>query len=246
MILCYTFFFLLAPVITQETTFKLEDVIRQRIKDKAFDSVERKTKLAEAPTEYRKKLVLEQEKSKQSLAQIYESEFLKQKEALDPDAADKEEPEPKEHTEIKTLMKTLFAKLDALSNFHFTPKAVIPELKIVNNLPAISMEEVAPVAVSDAALLAPEEVKNKTKGDVIGRGERTDTDKRRERRQKKAKQKKHAIEKEKKDQDALQNGKFSKKKAKNLLDKVTKDRNVEKVINFIENPVKIWYTHLTK
>lgn len=198
-----------------------------------WDDVERKTKLVESFNEYKKKLVLDQEKSKQSLAQIYEADYLKQKEALNPDASDKPEEEPKEQTEIKSLMRNLFSKLDALSNFHFTPKSVAPELRIVNNLPAINMEEVTPVASSDAALLAPEEIKRKTKGNVIGKAERTKTDKNRERRQKKSKQREHAKDiqnKEKTKQKAGLGVKFDKQKAGHLLDKITKDSNVNKVL----------------
>ncbi|CAG9763320.1 unnamed protein product [Ceutorhynchus assimilis] len=186
-----------APVITEQTSLQLEDIIRQRIKNKTFDSVEKISRPIETPLEYRKKLVLDQEKSKESLANIYEKEFLEQQAKLDKDNVDAPEKEPETHKELKKLMKSLFNKLDALSNYHFTSTPAIPELKIVSNLPAVNMEEVAPVATSDGALLAPEEIRNKTKGDVLGKGEKTGTDKKRERRKKKLKQKIHAKRKAK-------------------------------------------------
>lgn len=222
-----------APVITEQTTLKLEDIIKQRIKDKAWDDVEKKFKPVETPLEYKKKLILNQEKSKESLSQIYENEYIRQKEALNPDNNEKEEEEPKLHTEIREMMDSVFSKLNALSNFHYTPVQAKPEIRIVNNMPAINMEEVAPVGMSDAALLAPEEIKAKPRGDVIGKSERTKTDMKRERRRKKMRQRARQQAMEQKEKlNALKPGvakKYKKEKATDLIKKLSKNRNIIKM-----------------
>lgn len=182
-----------APIITEETTKTLEELIIQRIKDKIYDDVERKVKPSEEMPEFRKRIVLDQEKSKKSLADIYEEEYMKQQEK------EREEVENPDHEEIRKSMQALFVKLDALSNFYFRPKLSNPEVQIISNIPSISMEEVAPVNVSDAARLAPHEIKDNAKGDVVGDTEKTSTDKKRERRKKKIKQKGIGKAKEKKE-----------------------------------------------
>ncbi|XP_050357303.1 U3 small nucleolar ribonucleoprotein protein MPP10 [Nymphalis io] len=176
------------PTITEQTTVTLEGLIKQRVKDKAWDDVSRKEKPVDDQLLFKKPEVLDQSKSKLSLAQVYETEYLKQKQALSGEVEDEKEPES--HTEVRNAMNKLFSKLDALCHYHYTPKAPQAEVKIISNTPAISMEEVAPVAASEAALLAPEEVKRKHKGDLMSKEERTQTDKNRERRKKKKLQRK--------------------------------------------------------
>ncbi|XP_021700627.1 U3 small nucleolar ribonucleoprotein protein MPP10 [Aedes aegypti] len=217
-----------APIVTEETTMRLEDIIKQRIKNKAYDDVERKIRPPDNPREYRKQLVLDSEKSKESLAQIYEKDYLKQLKDANPDAQEAEEEEPKEHKEIRNMMKTLLAQLDALSNFHYTPRPAVPDLKIITNTPAINMEEVAPVATSSATLLAPEEVHNRPKGDVMAKGERTKTDKNRERRLKKRFQREKFQRQAEKEQKQLEKGYKPKGKdlQEKLLKKVSQAKNV--------------------
>ena len=105
------------------------------ILDEAWDDVERKIKPVENPYDFKKKLILDQEKSKLSLSQVYEEEYLKQKgdaEAaqkapgvLDDDV-DKDKPEIVD--EIKSRMKELFVKLDTLTHYHYTPQALNAEV----------------------------------------------------------------------------------------------------------------------
>ncbi|XP_071424784.1 U3 small nucleolar ribonucleoprotein protein MPP10 [Pithys albifrons albifrons] len=213
----------MAPVITEETTFQLEDIIKQRILDEAWDDVVPKEKPKEEAFEYKKRITLDHEKSKLSLAEIYEQEYMKLHQQKT------EEEENPEHKEIQEMMDSLFLKLDALCNFHFTPKPPVPEVKIVSNLPAISMEEVAPVAVSDAALLAPEEIKEKNKaGDVKTDAEKTPTDKKRELRRKKLRKRMRRREREKRQKllDKMKpekERKLSKKAAAAKLKQLTKE-----------------------
>jgi U3 small nucleolar RNA-associated protein MPP10 len=121
------------------------------------------------------------------------------------------------------------------NSLYFIAKQLKPEVKIVTNTPAISMEEVAPVVASDAMLLAPEETHNKNV-ELKGDEEKTDTDRKRERRAKKLKQRLKANEQEKRKKlvNKLNPGlgnKYAKKKALEDLEKESKSSKNISVIN---------------
>ncbi|KAL7646665.1 UNVERIFIED_CONTAM: hypothetical protein RMT77_001918 [Armadillidium vulgare] len=185
------------PVITEEVNKKIEELILTRIKNQSFDSVERKIKPVVDPSQFKQKLILDQEKSTKSLAEIYEEEYLKKQEETKGKAqtvhsvlseADENHELPI-HKEIKRAMKSLFTKLDSLFHYHYTPIYKPPEVKVVKNVQAITIEESTPAIVSDATLLAPQEIVASTRGELKGKTEKDKTDKKRERRSKKKHQK---------------------------------------------------------
>uniref|UniRef100_A0A7N0VN40 U3 small nucleolar ribonucleoprotein protein MPP10 n=1 Tax=Kalanchoe fedtschenkoi TaxID=63787 RepID=A0A7N0VN40_KALFE len=169
-----------APVITEEVTVSIEDMIKKRILEGRFDDVQKPPGLpTKAPRERKE---LDETKSKKGLGEIYEDEYVQK---TNPDAplitfSDEQK------KEASMIFKTLCVKLDALSHFHFAPKPVIEDMSIQSNLPALAMEEVAPVAVSDAAMLAPEEVYD-GKGDFKEEAELTQAERKRRRANKKRK-----------------------------------------------------------
>ncbi|KAK9506499.1 hypothetical protein O3M35_008427 [Rhynocoris fuscipes] len=175
------------PVITRKRTKKLHNIICEIILNKSFDDVEKKQKPVSNVNEFKNKIVLDQEKSKLSLAEIYEKKYLKEME--NKSTEEKEETESAEKKEIRELMHSVITKLQALSNLYFTPKPAIPELRVVSNLPAVAIEEVGPIAISHDKLLAPEEISGISKRLDMDKEERTATDKKRERRKKKLLQK---------------------------------------------------------
>ncbi|GAA5845129.1 hypothetical protein JCM11251_008004 [Rhodosporidiobolus azoricus] len=149
-----------APMVTEETTKTIEDLIKKRILDNQFDDVERRRPVdpnAFLPSRY---MELQDTKSQKSLAEVYEDEFR--------DARDREQGREvvneldkdlqKKHDEIEALFEDLAARLDALSNARFTPKAPKATITTVSNLPSISVESALPTTNSTSALLAPEEV----------------------------------------------------------------------------------------
>ncbi|KAM0982431.1 hypothetical protein PS2_015093 [Malus domestica] len=186
-----------APVITEEVTTSIEDMIKKRIEEGRFDDVQKAPTLpSKAPREFKE---LDENKSKKGLADVYEEEYV-QKTSLSSAPLSLTD---KQKDEASKLFKKLCLKLDALSHFHFTPKPVIEDMSVQANVPALAMEEIAPVAVSDAAMLAPEEVFS-GKGDIKEETELTQAERKRRRANKKRKFKAREVKRAmKKPRDSL-------------------------------------------
>lgn len=190
------------PIVTEETTQSLEQLIKARIVAGQFDTVVRK--IPETVHKFTKNsFELDETKPSQSLAEVYETEFQKKQNPGSYQSAQDKRLEL-DHKEITELYKDLCYNLDSLSNFHYTPKPATESLNIVSNAPAIAMEEAQPLTMSSASRLAPQEQysASATKGEVVGKSglpqskaEMTSEERQRHRRRQRAVAKKSGAQK---------------------------------------------------
>lgn len=110
------------PVITEEIVQSLEETIKARILENRFDDVVRLRPLGDKLFLPSRLLELQDTKSTQSLAQIYENDYIASAGAQAAD--DRDGKLKKEHDAIEALWEKICGKLDALCNAHFTPKQV--------------------------------------------------------------------------------------------------------------------------
>jgi U3 small nucleolar RNA-associated protein MPP10 len=179
-----------APVITDEHTQTLEDLIRVRVRDAAYDDVVRRTE-ADVEADKRKKKELPElnhEKSKLSLAELYAADYVAEREqaaqarlgddGIDPEALEKVGDElDDQRKEIRQLFEQLCARLDALSHYRARPRLytddeAVAGSKTASNVAAARLEHALPVALSQGDTLAPEEryaVKRRVASDVVDR-----------------------------------------------------------------------------
>lgn len=162
------------PVITEEVSEEIEDLVKRRILAGEFDEVVKRRPDADVPADVRRGLIeLDDSKAKQSLAEIYEEEHVKN---TDPDSyvSAKDEKLRKEEKEIEAMWKDVSAKLDSLSSWHYKPKPAAPSLTVVADVATVTMEDAQPTTAQGVSggesMIAPQEVYNPSK-DTAEKGE---------------------------------------------------------------------------
>ncbi|KAF6775988.1 hypothetical protein AHF37_04935 [Paragonimus kellicotti] len=152
---------------------KILEFIMKTIKDQSFDSPTFKCK--PKPTQNAVSQALPVNPSQKSLVEDYENLFAKN------NLLEREQDDPVKNT-IQKEMCNLFETLDALSHSHFVPFKHSSEVTVIQNRPALTVEETGQEVVSTADLLAPEEV-CAPRGEVLkGSTETTSSDRRRHRK----------------------------------------------------------------
>ncbi|KAK6351686.1 U3 snoRNP protein [Orbilia javanica] len=149
------------PVVTQESTTTLEEMIKGRIITGLFDEILRRN-LEQHQKSRRPVIELEDSKSKVGLAEVYEQDHLEKAIPSQPQAADVKLDALR--SEISSLFSAVSGQLDMLSSWHFTPKTPQSTLSVVQDVRTLDMEEVQVnanhLSGPTSTALAPQEVYN--------------------------------------------------------------------------------------
>ncbi|ODV60211.1 rRNA-processing protein MPP10 ASCRUDRAFT_157508 [Ascoidea rubescens DSM 1968] len=154
------------PIITQEVTESIEDMIRRRIKEANFDDIPKRLPMKNSQNliKNRNQMDVSEYKSSKSLAEIYEEEYGLKKNDDESSNTNITKELEKSHKEIESMYQLLSHKLDALCSAHFIPKPAQKEIDIKVNTSTITMEDAQPLSMSNETTLAPQEIYKPTVG----------------------------------------------------------------------------------
>lgn len=141
------------PIITQETTETIEEIIKRRITNQEFDEVQKRIISELNNFKPSKKVQVSEEKSTKSLAELYEDEMANK----NPDEQVNEELQLA-HNEISELFKDVTYQLDSLYSSHFVPKPKEKLLDVRIQTSTIAMEDAQPLTMATSNTLAPQEI----------------------------------------------------------------------------------------
>lgn len=236
------------PVITEEVTESIEDLIKRRVRSDEFDDLPKRLITDVSKFVQRQKTEVSDQKSSKSLAEIYEDTYH----GVDPDQKISDEVQ-QAHDEISDMFTTLNYKLDSLCLAHYVPKPhefKTIDIKVTDAAASIAMEDAQPLHISDEVKLAPQEVykigDDKAKADgargvsqvllksglAYSKDELSRDDKQRLRRAKKRAKSKHfnelkeAKEQRDKQQKPQEGGDKKRQKVGEVIDTLSRAKNV--------------------
>lgn len=141
------------PVITQDVTESIEEIIKRRILNQEFDDVPKRIISELNNFKPSKKVEVSEEKSSKSLAELYEDEYAHRNGDEETNEALKSA-----HDEISQLFQDVTHQLDSLYSSHFVPKPKEKLLDVRVQTSTIAMEDAQPLTMAAGNTLAPQEV----------------------------------------------------------------------------------------
>ena len=158
---------------TKVVTDEIEEIIKQRILDMVYDDVKLKKPFEKITTKTAPEDFMDYEKSKKSLAELYEEDFKKQVLHL-PMNTELE----RAKKEITIVFRKLCYNLDLMSSLTPVPKPVVKDMEVKSSsVPALVMEEVLPFGTSKEQLANATEVFNPKNAVLKSKEEHTQSDK---------------------------------------------------------------------